>query len=65
VAKVDGQVVKVGDYVSFKSDVEQTGKIFKIVDNKLFLQAGPNGFQGDYISGAEATVEMASDCWLD
>ena len=64
-AKVDGQVVKVGDYVCFKSDVEQTAKIFKIVDNKLFLQAGPNGFQGSYISGAEATVEMASDCWIE
>jgi hypothetical protein len=64
-AKVDGQVVKIGDWVSFKSDIEQSGQIFKIVDNKLFLQAGPNGFQGDYISGAEATVELASDCWLD
>ncbi len=64
-AKVEGQPVKVGDYVCFKSDIEQTGKIFKIVDNKLFLQAGPSGFRGDYIGGAETTVEMASDCWIE
>ena len=29
-AMVDGQEVKVGDYVSFKADVEQGGDIVKI-----------------------------------
>jgi hypothetical protein len=65
VAKVDGQVVKVGDYVSFKSDVEQGGQIYRIEGNRLFLKAGPNGFDGDYIGGAETTVQLAQDCWIE
>ena len=64
-ARVDGQEVKVGDYVSFKSDKEQGGTIYRIEGNRLFLQAGPNGFDGDYIGGSETTVQMAQDCWLD
>ena len=63
-ATVDGQVVKVGDWVSFKSDIEQSGRIYKIDGNRLFLE-NPNGFEGDYIGGAETTVELAVDCWLD
>jgi hypothetical protein len=49
VAKVDGETVKVGDYVCFKSDVEQCGKIYLIKGDRLYLQAGSSGFQGDYI----------------
>jgi len=64
-AQVDGQTVKVGDYVGFKSDIEQGGTIYRIEGNRLFLRAGPNGFEGDYIGGAETTVQMAVDCWLD
>ena len=64
-ARVDGQQVKVGDYVSFKSDIEQGGTIYKIEGDRLFLQAGPNGFDGDYIGGSETTVQRAVDCWLD
>jgi hypothetical protein len=64
-AKVDGQPVQVGDYVSFKCDIEQGGTIYKIEGNRLFLQAGPNGFEGGYIGGQDTTVQMASDCWID
>ena len=64
-AQVDGQTVKVGDYVGFKSDIEQGGTIYRIEGNRLFLRAGPDGFEGDYIGGAETTVQMAVDCWLD
>ena len=64
-AKVDGQVVNIGDYVSFKSDVEQGGTIYQIRGDRLYLRAGPNGFDGDYIGGAETTVQLASECWLD
>ena len=64
-AKVDGQTVKVGDYVGFKSDIEQGGQIYKIEGDRLFLRAGPNGFDGDYIGGQETTVQRAVDCWLD
>ena len=64
-ARVDGQQVKVGDYVGFKSDIEQGGTIYKIEGDRLFLRAGPNGFDGDYIGGSETTVQRAVDCWLD
>jgi hypothetical protein len=64
-ARVDGEQVNVGDYVSFKSDIEQGGRIYRIEGNRLYLQAGPNGFQGDYIGGQDTTVQRAEDCWLD
>jgi hypothetical protein len=64
-ARVDGQQVKVGDWVGFKCDIEQGGQIYKIEGNRLFLQAGPNGFEGGYIGGQDTTVQMASDCWLE
>lgn len=65
-ATVDGQRVQVGDWVSFKSDIEQCGQITAILSgNRLVLQAGPNGFQGDYIGGLETTIQQAVDCWLD
>lgn len=64
-AKVEGQPVKVGDYVSFKCDIEQGGQIYKIEGDRLFLKAGPNGFEGGYIGGQETTVQRASDCWID
>jgi hypothetical protein len=70
-AKVDGQVVKVGDYVCFKSDYEQTGKVAKIRKNmfgytELVLTTDSDGgFGGDYLCGADTTVAMASDCWVE
>ena len=64
-AKVEGQPVKVGDYVGFKCDIEQGGVIYKIAGDRLFLRAGPEGFEGGYIGGQETTVQMASDCWID
>ena len=66
-ASVDGKEVKVGDWVSFKADVEQSGKIVKIKDNMLILQAGDDDgdtFDGDYIGGDSITEVRASDCWL-
>jgi hypothetical protein len=69
-ASVDGKKVKVGDWVSFKADVEQSGKIVKIKDNMLILQAGDSDddgdtFDGDYIGGDTITEVRASDCWLN
>lgn len=64
-AQVEGKTVKVGDYVSFKSDVEQGGTIYRIEGNRLFLAAGPNGFDGDYIGGSDTTVQLAQDCWIE
>jgi hypothetical protein len=69
-AKVDGQTVKVGDYVCFKSDYEQCGKVTKITKNMfghvmLELYRDDEGFGGDYIGGSNYTVQSASDCWVE
>ena len=64
-AKVEGHTVQLGDWVSFKSDIEQSGRIVKINGDILTLEAGPNGFQGDYIGGEQITTEYTWDCWLD
>jgi hypothetical protein len=65
VAKVDGQRVQIGDWVSFKSDIEQSGKITAILNGNRLVLANPNGFQGDYIGGSETTIERAEDCWIE
>ena len=67
-AQVDGQTVKIGDWVSFKSDVEQSGKIVEIkksyMGHSLVLE-NKSGFQGGYIGGSTITTELARDCWRD
>lgn len=63
-AKVDGCVVKVGDVVGFKCDVEQYGTITKINGNMLTLER-EYGFEGGYIGGQTVTTQDASRCWLD
>lgn len=71
-ATVDGKQVKVGDYVRFKSDVEQGGTIVKIGREQRFIGSvtvltleSKNGFHGDYIGGQTMTVVDASDCWTE
>ena len=67
-ALVDGQPVKVGDYVGFKSDIEQYGKIVEIKRSYMgvsLVLENKNGFSGDYIGGQEITTELARDCWID
>lgn len=70
----DGQrQVGINDYVRFKSDVEQTGKIIKIGSgsgfrNKVVLTLealDDEGFEGDYIGGSMTTEELAEDCWVE
>ena len=68
-AFVDGQKVKVGDTVCFKSDVEQCGRITKINTNAMgsviLTLHSEYGFHGDYIGGEEYTTERAQDCWVE
>ena len=69
IAYVEGQGVGIGDWVSFKSDVEQSGQIIKIRNSwmgttELVLE-NFKGFQGEYIGGETQTVQRAVDCWLD
>jgi hypothetical protein len=67
--KIDGQTVKVGDWVGFKCDIEQGGQIKSMKRTaysgvELTLE-NKNGFSGEYIGGETLTVERASDCWID
>lgn len=67
-ATVEGQTVKIGDWVGFKSDIEQSGKIVAIkqtyAGTSLTLE-NTSGFSGDYIGGETITTELARDCWID
>ena len=66
---VDGQQVQVGDWVCFKSDIEQSGKIVQIRTSSFgkpeLILENARGFQGDYIGGQTRTVERAVDCWVE
>ena len=67
-AQVDGQTVKIGDWVGFKSDIEQSGQIVEIKASYMgysLVLENKNGFHGDYIGGDTITTELASDCWLE
>ena len=67
-AQVDGIEVKIGDWVGFKSDIEQSGKIVAIKQTyagaSLTLE-NTSGFSGGYIGGKTITTELARDCWLE
>jgi len=67
-AQVDRHTIKIGDWVSFKSDVEQSGQIVEIkksyMGTSLVLE-NRNGFSGDYIGGDTITTELARDCWIE
>ena len=67
-AIVDGQEVQVGDWVGFKSDIEQSGKIVEIKSSYMgasLVLENTSGFSGGYIGGDTITTELARDCWLE
>ncbi len=64
-ALVDGQRVRVGDWVCFKSDIEQCGQITAILSEGRLVLSNPRGFEGDYIGGLETTMQRAVDCWIE
>jgi len=67
-AIVEGQEVKIGDWVGFKSDIEQCGQIVDIKKTYMGVALtleNKSGFSGDYIGGDTITTEEASDCWID
>jgi hypothetical protein len=66
-AIVDGQEVNIGDWVGFKSDIEQSGQIVEIKSSymgKSLVLENKSGFQGGYIGGETITTELARDCWI-
>jgi hypothetical protein len=67
-AQVDGQTVTIGDWVGFKSDIEQSGQIVEIKTSYMgasLVLENKSGFQGGYIGGDTITTELARDCWLE
>ena len=61
-----GTVVKVGDWVGFKSDWEQSGKILAISKSGTQLKLGnESGFEGHYINGDTVHYEDTDRCWAD
>jgi hypothetical protein len=66
-ATVEGQVVRIGDVVCFKCDIEQSGTIVDIkktyAGTSLTLQS-EWGFEGGYIGGETVHTELAADCWI-
>ena len=67
-ATVEGQTVKVGDFVGFKCDIEQGGQITKITRDSYGKEVlhlySEWGFEGGYIGGQNHTTMRAEDCWL-
>ncbi len=61
-----GHMVGVGDWVGFKSDIEQTGQIVEIIRGRYNVElvlANEDGFSGDYLRYAKRTTVFAADCW--
>ena len=67
-ATVEGQTIQIGDYVGFKSDIEQSGQVVGIKRTYMgvsLIIENKHGFSGDYIGGDTITTQLASDCWVD
>ena len=60
---IEGQTKTIGDWVGFKSDTEQNGKIIKIVGSRVLLE-NQDGFDGGYIGGDTTYWEDANRCWV-
>lgn len=60
----DGVQIKVGDTVSFKSDIEQMGKVTEVNGGQVHLH-NPDGFGGSYLRYATDTWEEACRCWVE
>lgn len=56
--KIDGQIVKIGDYVGFKADREQHGKLIKISGRELVIAV-----YDDYTCGTEKAYVDKDRCW--
>ena len=66
---VEGTRVSIGEFVGFKSDIEQSGKIISIKADMsgraVLTLEDEDGFSGDYIGGQTITTELAGDCWVE
>lgn len=56
--------VNVGDWVGFKSDIEQDGKVKQIQRSRgAILVENENGFDGDYVGGDTEALIGFDDIW--
>ena len=57
---------KIGDYVGFKCDIEQSGKIVEIKRGQwgiVLVLENDNGFEGGYIGGDRTTTVDLDQIW--
>lgn len=58
--------IEVGDWVGFKSDIEQYGKIKSIQRGRnTLILTNEDGFDGEYIGGDKETLVWFQDVWKD
>lgn len=64
----DGNILKIGDIVGFKCDIEQSGRITGFSSGG-FLHLVPltdhGYFQGDYIGRDSETMQSSDRCWKE
>ena len=66
--KVDNHEVQIGDWVCFKSDIEQSGQVVEIKKSYMgpsLTLENKRGFDGEYIGGWYITTVLASECWIE
>ena len=57
--------VNVGDWVGFKSDIEQSGKVKQIQSRGALIVENKNGFDGDYIGGDTEALVGFDEVWQE
>lgn len=58
--------IEVGDWVGFKSDIEQYGKIKSIQRGRnTLILTNEDGFDGEYIGGDTETLVWFEDVWKE
>ena len=57
--------VNVGDWVGFKSDIEQSGKVKQIQSRGALIVENKNGFDGDYIGGDTEVLIGFDHVWQE
>ena len=61
--------IKIDNWVTFKTDIEQTGKVVQIYKegkNMMYTLSSDDtyGFDGDYLNGETLVQMKAKKCWL-
>ena len=57
--------VNVGDYVGFKCDIEQIGRVKEIQSRGALIVENKDGFDGDYIGGDTEVLVGFDEVWRE